>query len=302
MLSQPVLWRTKISRKQLLGKEQRLKSQKLGRGLDALLGEIDEAYENEGSQRDVILEIPLKDIRPNPFQPRKHFDDAALQELADSIKNDGLLQPIVVKEDIDGYIIIAGERRYRASKLAKLKEIRAIILNSDEQKMRQFALIENIQREELNAIEIAEAYAELLKIHDITHDELATMIHKSRTHITNTLRLLQLSQKTLKALAEKKISAGHAKVLVGLDEKEQQVIVNSIIGQKLSVREVEQMIKGMKKETPAPTPSAKKISYDFGNLQEKFDNYGFKYKTAGNKVTLEFSSEDEISEFLSHFS
>ena len=280
-----------------------MKSQKLGRGLDALLGEIDEAYENEGSQRDVILEIPLRDIRPNPFQPRKHFDEDALAELAESIKNDGLLQPIVVKEDIDGYIIIAGERRYRASKLAKLKEIRAIVLNSDEQKMRQFALIENIQREELNAIELAEAYGELLKIHNITHDELATMIHKSRAHITNTLRLLQLSQKTLKALAEKKISAGHAKVLVGLDEKEQQIVVNSIIGQKLSVREVEQMIKGMKRDTQESTPkSVKKTNYDFTPLKEKFDQVGVKYKTSGNKVTLEFSSEDEISAFLSHFS
>ncbi|HIP20456.1 MAG TPA: ParB/RepB/Spo0J family partition protein, partial [Sulfurimonas sp.] len=134
-----------------------MKTQKLGRGLDALLGEIDEAYENEGSRRDIVLEIALKDIRPNPFQPRKTFNEASLVELAESIKEDGLLQPIVVTEDIDGYVLIAGERRFRASKLAKLKEIRAVVLNSDEQKMRQFALIENIQREELNSIELAVA-------------------------------------------------------------------------------------------------------------------------------------------------
>lgn len=124
-----------------------MKGQKLGRGLDALLGEMDEAYENEGTQRDSIIEIPLKEIRPNPFQPRKTFDEELLQELSESIKKDGLLQPVVVTEDIDGYVLIAGERRFRASKLAKLKKIRAIVLNSDEQKMRQFALIENIQRE-----------------------------------------------------------------------------------------------------------------------------------------------------------
>ena len=170
-----------------------MKSQKLGRGLDALLGEIDEAYENEGSYRDAVVELSLKDIKPNPYQPRKHFDENSLLELGESIKNDGLLQPIVVTEDIDGYVLIAGERRLRASKLVKLKTIRAILLNSDEQKMRQFALIENIQRDELNSVELAEAYSELIKMYDVTQEELATKIHKSRTHITNTIRLLQLS-------------------------------------------------------------------------------------------------------------
>ncbi|QOP40990.1 ParB/RepB/Spo0J family partition protein [Sulfurimonas marina] len=280
-----------------------MKSQKLGRGLDALLGEIDEAYENEGSHRDVILEIPVKNIRPNPFQPRKHFDEEALHELAESIKNDGLIQPIVVKEDdLEGYVLIAGERRFRASKLAKIKEIKAIVLNSDEQKMRKFALIENIQREELNAVELAEAYGELLKLHELTHDELSGMIHKSRTHITNTIRLLQLSKKTQKALIEKSISAGHAKVLVGLDDKEQELIVNSIIGQKLSVREVESMIKNRKQNLEKKPTSTEKTAYDFSNLQEKFDTFNFNYKTSANKLTIEFSSEDEISEFLSHLS
>lgn len=277
-----------------------MKSQKLGRGLDALLGEIDEAYDNEGSQKDHILAIPLKDIRPNPFQPRKHFDESALSELSESIKNDGLLQPVVVKEDIDGYVLIAGERRFRASKLAKLKEIRAIVLNSDDQKMRKFALIENIQREELNSVELAEAYGELIKLHDLTHEELSTMIHKSRTHITNTIRLLQLSKKTQKALVEKTITAGHAKVLVGLDEKEQEVMVNSIIGQKLTVREVESMIKDRKQIVEKSPVKSNKISYDFSDLQEKLDTLEFNYKTSGNKLTIEFSSEDEISEFLSH--
>ena len=276
-----------------------MKSQKLGRGLDALLGEIDEAYENEGSHRDEVLEIALKDIRPNPFQPRKTFNEDSLQELAESIKNDGLLQPIVVTEDIDGYILIAGERRLRASKMAKLKEIRAIVLHSDESKMRQFALIENIQREELNAIELAEAYGELIKIHEYTHEELASAVHKSRTHITNTLRLLQLSSKTQKALLEKKISAGHAKVLVGLDDKEQQIIVNSIIGQKLSVREVEAMIKRMKHSDTPVVVKKEEASYNFDSLKRKFNNYGVKIKTSKKSLTLEFNSQEEIEEFMS---
>ena len=210
-----------------------MKSQKLGRGLDALLGEMDEAYENESTSKDSVLELELKSIRPNPYQPRSFFNEESLLELSESIKNDGLLQPIVVTEDLDGYILIAGERRFRASKLAKLKTIRSIVQNSDEQRMRKFALIENIQREDLNSIELANAYGELLKLHDITQEELATKIHKSRTHITNALRLLQLSAKTQKALIEKKITAGHAKVLVGLNDKNQQLMVNSIIGQKL---------------------------------------------------------------------
>ena len=279
-----------------------MKAQKLGRGLDALLGEMDEAYDNEGSQRDSILSISLKDIRPNPFQPRKFFDEESLAELAESIKNDGLLQPIVVSEDIDGYVIIAGERRFRATKLAKLKEIRAIVLNSDEQKMRQFALVENIQREELNSVELADAYQELLKLHDITHEELSNMIHKSRTHITNTLRLLQLSQKTLKALVEKKITAGHAKVLVGLDDKQQQLIVNSIIGQKLSVREVEAIIKGMKNSPALPVLKQAVPSLDFTSAKKFFNGFGFKVQTRDNKLTLEFADEEQLKELLQYLS
>ena len=277
-----------------------MKAQKLGRGLDALLGEMDEAYENEGTQRDSVLELSVKDIRPNPFQPRKTFDEESLAELAESIKNDGLLQPIVVTEDIDGYVLIAGERRFRATKLAKLKNIRAIVLNSDEQKMRQFALIENIQREELNAVELAESYGELIKLHNYTHEELSGIIHKSRAHITNTLRLLQLSQKTQKALVEKKITAGHAKVLVGLDEKEQQLIVNSIIGQKLSVRDVESIIKSMKDVEVKKASKTELPSYDFTNLYAKFDTLGFEYKSSNNKLTIAFDSQEDIEDFLAN--
>jgi len=277
-----------------------MKTQKLGRGLDALLGEMDEAYENEGSQKDEVLEIPLKDIRPNPFQPRKVFNEVALSELAESIKNDGLLQPIVVTEDIDGYVLIAGERRLRASKLAKLKEVRAIVLNSDEQKMRQFALIENIQREELNSIELAQAYNELIKLHEITHEELSRMIHKSRTHITNTLRLLQLHQKTQKALLENKISAGHAKVLVGLDDKNQQLIVNSIIGQKLSVREVEGIIKNMKSSDIKNVEKKIETSYDFDLLKNMLESLNLKMKISKKTLTLEFNSQEQIEEFISY--
>lgn len=275
-----------------------MKSQALGRGLDALFGETAAAYENEGTQHDLVLELSLKEIKPNPYQPRKDFNEESLLELSESIKNDGLIQPIVVTEDIDGYTLIAGERRFRASKLAKLKTIRAIVLNSDNQQMREYALIENIQRDELNAIELSYAYSELIKLHEITHEELSLKIHKSRTHITNTVRLLQLSEKTQKALVDKKITAGHAKVMIGLDDKQQQVLVNSIIGQKLSVRDVEAMIKNLKGAMPTLEKKQTLISYDFGNIKDKFSSLGFKSKSSNNKLTIEFNSDDEIEKFL----
>ncbi len=279
-----------------------MKTQKLGRGLDALLGEMDEAYDNESSSKDFVMEISLKDIRPNPFQPRKHFEEKSLYELSESIKNDGLIQPIVVTEDIDGYVLIAGERRFRASKLAKLKTIRAIISHSDEQKMRQLALIENIQRDELNSIELAHAYAELIKLHSLTQEELSVKINKSRTHITNTLRLLQLSVKTQKALIDKKITAGHAKVLVGLDEKQQQLVVNSIIGQKLSVREVEGIIKNMKNQKFESVEQLQTKSYDFTNAKSIFSSLGYKTKTSNKSLTIEFNDENHIKDLLAYLS
>ncbi len=273
----------------------------LGRGLDALFSETAQAYENEITQQDRVLELALRDIRANPFQPRKIFDEVALRELANSIREDGLLQPIVVHEDIDGYVLVAGERRLRASKIAKLKTIRCLVVRSNDEKMRKFALIENIQREELNSIELSHAYEELIKLHEITHEELSVMIHKSRTHITNTLRLLQLSTNTQSFLLDKKITPGHAKILVGLDEKQQQVMVNSIIGQKLSVRELEGMIKSIKNEKIVKNKKINHLAYNFVDLEEKLNSFGLKTKVSINKITIEFENENKIEEFLKKF-
>jgi len=272
---------------------------KLGRGLGELLGEIEEAYDSEVPNNESVVELTLTQIKPNPFQPRKHFDEKSLAELADSIKVHGLIQPVVVVEDIDGYVLVAGERRLRASKLAKLKTIRAVIANIDEERMRQQALIENIQRDELNIVDLAHAYGELLEVHGITHDELSAMVHKSRAHITNTLRLLQLSKKTLVALKEGKITAGHAKVLVGLSDKEQVTLVASIIGQKLSVREVEAIVKSMKSGSVAPAAKKEKeVTYDFSALKSKFSDLGFHVKAKSNQITLSFDNEEDIERLL----
>ena len=274
------------------------KAKSLGRGLGELLGEIEEAYDSEVPTSESVVELPLSQIKANPYQPRKHFDERSLAELADSIKIYGLIQPVVVVEDIDGYILVAGERRLRASKIAKLKTIRAVIAHIDEEKMRQQALIENIQRDELNIVDLAHAYGELLEVHGITHDELSSMVHKSRAHITNTLRLLQLSKKTLTALKEAKITAGHAKVLVGLSDKEQATLVASIVGQKLTVREVEAMTKSMKNSDAPVTKKVQKESFDFAALKGRFNDLGFNVKTKSNEITLSFKNEAEIEKLL----
>jgi ParB family transcriptional regulator, chromosome partitioning protein len=275
------------------------KSKSLGRGLGELLGEIEEAYDNEVPKNEQVVDVPLSLIRPNPYQPRKHFDEKALAELAASIKAHGLIQPIVLVGDVDGYILVAGERRWRASKLAKLKSIRAVIVSLDEGQMRQHALIENIQREQLNVVELAQAYEELLALHGLTQEELAAVVHKSRSHITNTLRLLQLSKKTLGALLENKISAGHAKVMVGLSDKEQKVMVDSVFGQKLSVRETEQMIKRMKSAPPASGKAgAAAPALDLVPVREVLERLGLAVSAGGNKVTITFKNEQDIAHFL----
>jgi len=277
------------------------KTSALGRGLGALLSEIEEAYDNELPKKGGVEELPVARIRPNPYQPRKHFDPESLAELAESIKTHGLLQPVVVKEDLDGYILIAGERRLRASKLAKTKTIKAIVVSVSDEQMREHALIENIQRDELNPIDLAQAYQELIEIHELTHDQLSQTVHKSRAQITNTLRLLQLGDKGRKALTEGKITAGHAKVIVGLEPAEQALIIDSIIGQKLSVRDVENMVKKIKAPVSAPShaqnvPSDKAL--DFSALKKRLETLGYKCGTKGDKLTIEFADNGQIESFL----
>ena len=276
------------------------KAKSLGRGLGELLGEIEEVYDNEVPKSAQVVEVPLSQIRPNPFQPRKHFDEKALSELAASIKTYGLIQPIVLVEDVDGYILVAGERRWRASKLAKRKTIRAVIASIDESQMRQYALIENIQREELNVVELARAYEELISLHGLTQEELAAVVHKSRSHITNTLRLLQLSKKTLSALIDNRISAGHAKVLVGLSDKEQKVLVDSIHGQKLSVRETEQLVKTQKEPAAAAASGGGSTTpkLDLSSVRDALSRSGLSVSVSGNKVAILFRDEEDIAHFM----
>ena len=279
----------------------------LGRGLGAILAEVSQAYDTEIgttqiSPPDQIRHIDVDDITPNPYQPRKHFEAEALRELSDSIKDHGLLQPIVVIEKDDGYLLVAGERRLRAHKLAGLETIKAIVANVDigEVKLRELALIENIQRENLNAMELAHSYDELIKVYSITHDELSTVVHKSRSQITNTLRLLALSDYVQKKLTDGMISQGHAKILVGFNEVEQKLLVNTIIGQKLSVREVELLAKKKKESMASVSKSPKKEEMFFINSYKGTisDRLPFSFKLKNNSIEINFKNSTEIENFL----
>lgn len=282
----------------------------LGRGLSAILTEVEEAYARDLSTLDTsdleaqgarVEQINVDTVTPNPFQPRKYFDEQALGELSDSIKEHGLLQPIVVVEKDDGYILVAGERRLRAHKLAGFETIRAIIadVSFDDIRLRELALIENIQRENLNAIELANSYTELIDVHQITHDQLSNIVHKSRSQITNTMRLLLLGDYAQKQIVEGNLTQGHAKVLVGLDEKKQKVIIDSIIGQKLSVREAENMVKNYKNHNTDKSKKTPEISLLETYREALKSALPFAHSIKRKSLEIRFDNDEEIKNFLS---
>jgi len=277
----------------------------LGRGLGAILDEVGQAYEHEMGEATQgggeIKEIALDEISPNPYQPRKYFDQTSLLELSESIKRHGLLQPIVVvKRGEGGYLLVAGERRLRAHELADIPQIKAVVadVDIDELKLRELALIENIQREDLNAIELAHSYEELIKVYEITHDKLSEFVNKSRSQITNTLRLLTLCDYAQKRLINGEISQGHAKVLVGLDEALQRRLVDTIVGQKLSVREAEQLVKSSK-STPTPSKKSTEMEDFLHHHQlELKARLPFAFKLKSHTLEIKFKDESDLQKFL----
>lgn len=287
------------------------KSAGLGRGLSAILGEVEEAYQNNlNDNSGLVVEIEVDKIKANPLQPRKVFDDESLQELADSIQEYGLLQPILVYEDSkksDEYFLIAGERRLRASKIAKKETIKAIIVDVQETKLRELALIENIQREDLNPIDLAQSYRELIEDYGITHEEVAKRLSKSRAQITNTLRLLDLENEVQKYIIENKISQGHAKILVTLPKEKQLMVADSIVGQKLSVHETEAIVRNIK--GAKPRDASKKVSLNKETISPQSQNELMKIcqMMQGNKLKanlrkncfiVEFSNDEEVERFI----
>ncbi|MBD3794461.1 MAG: ParB/RepB/Spo0J family partition protein [Epsilonproteobacteria bacterium] len=259
------------------------------------------AYESElgvVSNRDRVFDIDIDRISPNPYQPRKFFSDEALMELGESIKRHGLLQPVVVVRNANAYILVTGERRLRAHKLIGLATIKSIVVNIDFDsiKLRELALVENIQRENLNPIELANSYQELIKEHGITHEELSQILHKSRSQITNTMRLLSLSRYVQDKVSSRELSQGHAKMLVGLSLSEQEDIANSIISQDLSVREAENLIKLKKGSLYQSSLEESQKLIEYGNDFKELLPFKFKFKK--NSLEINFKDVEEIEKFI----
>ena len=274
----------------------------LGRGLGAILEDVELAYKAElsGGNSEIVQEISLSDITPNPYQPRKNFDEAALEELSESIKRHGLIQPVIVIQKDDGYMLLAGERRFRATKMLGESKIKAIVADIESKSLRELALIENIQREDLNPIELANSYKELIDEYKITQDGLASIIHKSRVQITNTMRLLNLSDQTKEYITDGKLTQGHAKVVAGLEPKDEKTAVDTIIGQRLSVRETENLVKKLKDKN-IPKVNIKideEYSEQLENLKNILNKFNIKTKINAKNVTLEFENASQIRSFI----
>ena len=287
----------------------------LGKGLDSLIPDrSDKAVKKPVKQENVTqpekqgvvnesgeMLVKINQVEPNREQPRKDFDEDALLELADSIKQFGVLQPLVVQKKKDYYEIIAGERRWRAAKLAGLKEIPVIIKNYTDQEIVEISLIENIQRENLNPIEEAMAYKRLLEEFSLKQDEVAERVSKSRTAVTNSMRLLKLSEKVQRMIVDDMITTGHARALLAIDDEEQQyILANKIFDEKLSVRETEKLVKALK--NPKKEQKIEKVEHTFiyDNLEEKMKNIiGTKVNVSPKangkgKIEIEYYSEDEL--------
>ena len=280
------------------------KRKALGRGLEQLFNDeglnfdtIENSIIEEAKTNDQIVEINLSELRANPYQPRKNFDEEALNELALSIKEHGVFQPIIVKKSIKGYEIIAGERRFRASKLAGLETIPAIVKDFSDEEMMQIALLENLQRENLTSIEEAKAYKSIIESMNITQDELAKKVGKSRSHITNILGLLKLPASVQDMVLYNKLSMGHARVLSKLDDpKTIEDLAQRVITEDLSVRKLESLVyDNEEKEVKTKKSSNNEYKYMENFLKEKL---GTNVKINNNKRSIKFSNVQDLNRIL----
>ena len=277
----------------------------LGRGLEELFStevlDFDTFESNimENATTNEIQDIPVNEIRPNPYQPRKSFNEDALRELSESIKNHGVFQPIIVKKGIRGYDLIAGERRLRASKMAGLSKIPAIVKDFSDDDMREIALLENIQRENLTAIELAWAYKGIIDNLDIRQEDLALKIGKSRSHITNTLGLLNLPEVVQKMILNGELSMGHARVLSKMeDESKVTDLAKKIINEGLSVHEIEEISKNeeIKKRVPM---TRRERNTDYTNVENELrDVLGTKVKVDNKKINIYFENVNDLNRIL----
>ncbi len=286
-------------------KEENNKRRALGMGLEQLFNsemlDFDKVEKQivDTTPKDEIIQVNISDLMSNPYQPRKIFDDSALQELAESIKEHGVFQPIIVKKSVKGYNIIAGERRVKASQIAGLTTIPAIVRDFTDDEMMQVALLENLQREDLTAIEEAKAYKSIIEAMRLTQDELAKRLGKSRSHITNMLGLLRLPLSVQNEVLHNKISMGHARVLSKLQDPAQIMeLSDKIIKENLSVRELENLAESNSFLRAIPVkkaPKSKEYKYVENAMKEKL---GTKVSISDNKIKISFSTKEDLNRIL----
>lgn len=281
----------------------------LGRGIDALFQDF-ASLEDVDVQKEEVIEIALNELRPNPYQPRKTFDEASLQELANSIQQSGVFQPIIVRKSaVKGYEIIAGERRFRASKLAEKETIPAIVREFDEEAMMQVAVLENLQREDLNPLEEAEAYDMLMKNLKLTQVEVAERLGKSRPYIANYLRLLTLPAQVKEMVQGETLSMGQARTLLGLKDKDLILtLAKRVIAENLTVRQLEQIVndlnenqgkKTAKKEKKATAEKPYYIRESEDRLMDKFGTtVAIQEKEGKGKIEIEYLSQSDLARIL----
>ena len=282
------------------------KRKALGRGLEELfnsesleLSKIENKIIEE-ADKDEIIEIDLSQLRSNPYQPRKIFDEEALKELSESIKEYGVFQPIIVKKSIKGFDIIAGERRVKASKMAGKTTIPAIIRDFTDEQMMQIALLENLQRENLTAIEEATAYKDIINALSITQDDLAKKLGKSRSHITNMLGLLRLPNSVQDMVLKSEISMGHARVLSKLENNEDITsLAEKVVNNNVSVRELENMVNSKYKRTVEINRREKSNSKEYKYIEEALeDKLGTKVRLSSNKIVVNYTSLNDLNRIL----
>ncbi|AQU80937.1 ParB/RepB/Spo0J family partition protein [Planococcus faecalis] len=269
----------------------------LGKGINAL-------FPGEASNdADKVNQLHTSEIQANPYQPRKIFDQAALEELAESIKEHGILQPIVVRRVGEKYELVVGERRFRAAKLIKLKKVPAIVKELTDQQMMELAILENLQREDLTPIEEAEAYQKLMEALNLTQEQLAFRLGKSRPHIANHIRLLALPDTVRKLISDKELSMGHGRTLLGLRNK--KIILETatkVVKENLNVRQLENLVQRLNEDVPRETIEKKRDIFIEEKQSELRDRFGTKVQIKKNKnkgkIEIEFFSEDDLERIL----
>ncbi|MFF2450588.1 ParB/RepB/Spo0J family partition protein [Neobacillus sp. NPDC058068] len=269
----------------------------LGKGLNAFFNDV--------SKEETVQEIKLKDLRPNPYQPRKTFQQESIDELKDSIIEHGILQPLVVRKSIKGYEIVVGERRFRAAKEAKLQTVPAVVRELSEQKMMELAVLENLQREDLNPIEEGLAYQTLMEKLQLTQEEVARRLGKSRPHIANHIRLLSLPAKIQELISAGKISMGHGRALLGLRQKANvPVLVEKVVNEGLNVRQLEKLIQQLNENVSRETKKPEKKKDVFIKEREHFlrERFGttvnIKQNKNKGKIEIEFFSQEDLERIL----